>query len=235
VAPPLPPAAPAPAPPPPCPPAAAPPPAGYYTAPPTRLQQSREEGEFFSFVHNKLFQRYTLTTCFFSPVMKVSVLGTGTVGTGTFCRRGTGTVIRWKHRGWQCFFLFPSLSIFSLWKSLLCKKKDFFKQIFFMLCFYGLDTESEPEPLLVKSRDWNHNLIKVGTRTAKNSYGSATLGGCGMEGIVDSYLSRQACGSVFIYADPHQHFLKILDSDPALIFISGSELDPVWIPIHLGL
>ncbi len=57
VAPPLPPAAPTPAPPPPCPPAAAPPPAGYYTAPPTRLQQTREEGEFFSFVHNKLFQR----------------------------------------------------------------------------------------------------------------------------------------------------------------------------------
>jgi hypothetical protein len=68
VAPPLPPAAPTPAPPPPCPPAAAPPPAGYYTAPPTRLQ-TREEGEFFSFVHNKLFQRYTLEPLgFFPPV-----------------------------------------------------------------------------------------------------------------------------------------------------------------------
>ncbi len=49
-----------------------------------------------------------------------------------------------------------------------------------------------------------------------------------MEVIVDS-------GSVFIYADLDPPFLKILDSDAALIVTSGSDLDPVWIRIHLGL
>jgi hypothetical protein len=33
------------------------------------------------------------------------------------------------------------------------KRQDFFQKIILCCAFYGLDTESEPEPLLVKSRD----------------------------------------------------------------------------------
>ncbi len=40
-----------------------------------------------------------------------------------------------------------------------------------------MELEPEPETLLFKSRNWNHNFSKVGTatKTVKNSYGSTTL------------------------------------------------------------
>ncbi len=65
---------------------------------------------------------------------------------------------------------------FSLVKKLTMLKGKIFSKTFFENCaFYGLDTEPEPVLQLVKSRDRNCNLLKVGSGTVKNSYGSATL------------------------------------------------------------
>jgi hypothetical protein len=66
---------------------------------------------------------------------------------------------------------------FFLVKSLQFKTVKIFPNKFLETAFYGLDTEPELEPELVKSRNRNRNLSKFGTRTGtvKNSYGSATL------------------------------------------------------------
>ncbi len=69
-------------------------------------------------------------------------------------------------------------------------KTKIFSTILLKTAFYGQDTELEPEPELVKSRNRNQcrNLSKVrsrtGTRTVKNSYGSPTLG-VGLKNVVD--------------------------------------------------
>jgi hypothetical protein len=59
-----------------------------------------------------------------------------------------------------------------------------FPKIFFAnFAFYGLDTETKPEPKLVQSLNRNQNRNRslskfetgTGTETVKNGYGSATL------------------------------------------------------------
>ncbi len=66
------------------------------------------------------------------------------------------------------------INFFLVKKAYYVKRQDFTPKIFLENCaFYGLDTELEPE--LVKNRNRNFNLSKVGTGTAQKCYTSATL------------------------------------------------------------